>query len=287
MIVGVPRDAGGGDDDRPDPDLAARALQQRARPELPAPSFVLFVGDVDADADLHPRAATPPTGPTAPSTRDLVPDMYYGRFSATNPTQLQAILDKTLMYDQFTMPDPELSGRGGDDRGHGRQLRSGLGQRPDQLRDEPTTSTPPTASSATPISTRSRGARPPHIVQNVSDGVAYVNYTAHGSQTSLVGSRPSPRRNVNSLQNAGEYCLAVGNCCLTSSYEVRASASPRPGSGRRTRARSATSAARNSTYWDEDYWWGVGYGQHRRASRPTRAADSAPTTASSTTTARR
>ncbi len=36
--------------------------------------------------------------------------MYYGRLPATNPTQLQAMLDKTLMYDQFTMPDPSYLG---------------------------------------------------------------------------------------------------------------------------------------------------------------------------------
>ena len=41
---------------------------------------------------------------------DLVPDMYYGRFSATNPSELQAQLDKTMMYDQYTMPDPSFLG---------------------------------------------------------------------------------------------------------------------------------------------------------------------------------
>ncbi len=93
-------------------------------------------------------------------------------------------------------------------------------------------------------------------MQNVSDGVSYINYTAHGSTTSW--SDPTfTQGNINSLQNYGEYCLAVGNCCLTSSYEVGECFAE-------TWLRVADKGAigyiggSNSTYWDEDYWWGVG-----------------------------
>ena len=49
--------------------------------------------------------------------------MYYGRFSCSNPSNLQAMIDKTLMYDQFTMPDPSYLGEvvmiAGMESGHG------------------------------------------------------------------------------------------------------------------------------------------------------------------------
>lgn len=71
---------------------------------------MLFVGDV-AELPTFQEAGDASDRPYCAVDADLVPDMYYGRFSATNPTQLQAQLDKTMMYDQFTMPDPSYLNR--------------------------------------------------------------------------------------------------------------------------------------------------------------------------------
>ncbi|MBD3334939.1 MAG: hypothetical protein GF355_05435, partial [Candidatus Eisenbacteria bacterium] len=101
------------------------------------------------------------------------------------------------------------------------------------------------------------GSHDQDIIQDVSNGVAYVNYTAHGSQTSW--SDPNfTQGDVNNLQNSGKYCTAVGNCCLTSTYDYGECFAE-------TWLRAADKGAigyiggSNSTYWDEDYWWGVGY----------------------------
>ena len=109
-------------------------LYNNATPEDPAPSFVLFVGDVAQMPDLHPSGDATDR-PYCAVDGDLVPDMYYGRFSATNPDQLQALLDKTMMYDQFTMPDPSYLEQRDHDRRRRRGLRPDPRQRPDQLRD--------------------------------------------------------------------------------------------------------------------------------------------------------
>ena len=62
---------------------------------------------------------------------------------------------------------------------------------------------------------------------------------------------------INGMTNDGKYFLAVGNCCLTSTYD----------SGEcfgETFLRAANKGAvgyiggSNSTYWDEDVWWAVG-----------------------------
>jgi hypothetical protein len=37
---------------------------------------------------------------------DYFPEMYYGRFSATNVAQLQAQIDKTLYYEKYEFADP-------------------------------------------------------------------------------------------------------------------------------------------------------------------------------------
>jgi hypothetical protein len=50
----------------------------------------------------------------------------------------------------------------------------------------------------------------------------------------------------------------VGNCCLTSSFEVGECFAE---TWLRAEGKGAIGyiGASNSTYWDEDYWWGVGY----------------------------
>ncbi len=231
-------------------------LYASGTPERPAPSFVLFVGDVEqmptwfegGDATDRPYCCV---------DADVVPDIYYGRFSAQNAAQLDAILEKTLMYDQFTMPDPAYLGEvvmiAGMDSGHGSTWGNG------QINYGTTYyfNAAHGIYSYTYLYPNS-GSSAAQIVQNVSDGVGYINYTAHGSEYAWAD--PSfTQANVNSLQNYGEYCLAVGNCCLTSSYEVSECFAE-------TWLRAPDKGAigyiggSNSTYWDEDYWWGVGAG---------------------------
>ncbi len=230
-------------------------LYNDATPELPAPSFVLFVGDV-AQCPTFMLSGDASDRPYCAVDGDLIPDMYYGRFSATNPSELQAILDKSLMYDQYAMPDPsyleEVVMIAGMDGGYG--ASHGNGQI--NYGTEHYFNAAHNIISHTYLYPQS-GGNAANIVQNVSDGVSYINYTAHGSVTSW--SDPGfTQGNINSLQNDGEYCLAVGNCCLTSSYD----------SGEcfaETWLRAANKGAigyiggSNSTYWDEDYWWGVGF----------------------------
>lgn len=231
-------------------------LYNNPAPGLQAPSFVIFVGDV-AQMPTWFLSGDATDRPYCDVEGDLVPDIYYGRLSATNPSQLDAILEKTLMYDQFTMPDPSYLGEvvmiAGMDSGHGStwgngQINYGTTYYFNAAHD---------ILSHTYLYPAS-GSNASNIIQNVSDGVGYINYTAHGSITSW--SDPYfGQSDINGLQNYGEYCMAVGNCCLTSTYD----------SGEcfaETWLRAPDKGAigyiggSNSTYWDEDYWWGVGYG---------------------------
>jgi len=230
-------------------------LYNNATPEQPAPSFVLFVGDVaqmptfsvNGDATDRPYCAV---------DGDYVPDIYYGRFSATNPSQLQAMIDKTLMYDQFTMPDPSYLGEvtmiAGVDSGyastHGNgQINYGTVNYFNAAHG---------ITSNTWLYPASSGAVESAIIQTVSDGVAFINYTAHGSQTNW--SDPGfTQSNINSLGNDGKYCLAIGNCCLTGTYDYGECFGE-------TWLRAANKGAigyigaSNNTQWDEDFWWGAG-----------------------------
>ncbi len=232
-----------------------QSLYENATPDLPAPSFVLFVGDV-AQMPTFSIGGDPTDRPYCCVDGDLMPDMYYGRLPAANSEQLQAILDKTMMYDQFTMPDPSYLEKAvmiaGVDATYASvwangQIYYGVSNYFNAAHGIASNTYYYPAS----------GSSDAQIIANASEGRAYINYTAHGSK--IAWSDPTfTQADVNGLANDGEYGLVVGNCCLTGCYDwpecfgetwLRA---PHKGA-------IGYVGASNNSYWDEDYWWGVGY----------------------------
>lgn len=56
-----------------------------------------------------------------------------------------------------------------------------------------------------------------NIIADVSAGLGYINYTAHGNET-LWGNPSFTISNVNSLTNTNQYPVVIGNCCLTNHF---------------------------------------------------------------------
>lgn len=230
-------------------------LYDNATAQQPAPTFVLFVGDV-AQMPTYTVSGDATDRPYCTMDGDYVPDIYYGRFSATNASQLQAMIDKTLMYDQYTMSDPsyldEVTMIAGVDSGYSSTHANGqINYGTDNYFNAAHGLT-----SHTWLYPASSGSVESAIVQTVSDGVSFINYTAHGSETGWYD--PSfTQSNINNLTNSEKYCLAIGNCCLTSTYDYGECFAE-------TWLRAADKGAigyiggSNSTYWDEDFWWGAG-----------------------------
>ena len=232
-------------------------LYDAATPDDPAPSYILFVGDT---------AQIPAwSGDTGGHITDLdyvlldgndyMPEIYYGRFSANNLEELQPQIDKTLEYEKLDMPDPSYLGEvvmiAGMDSWHGDTWGNG------QINYGTTYyfNEEHGIYSYTYLYPES-GSNSYNIIQNVSEGVGYINYTAHGGPTSW--SDPSfTISDINSLENEHEYCLAVGNCCLTNKFEEYTCFGE---AWLRAENKGAIGyiGGTNSTYWDEDYWWGVG-----------------------------
>jgi len=229
-----------------------------ATTENPAPSYLMIVGDV---------AQVPSnTGTTGSHVTDLtyvrlqgtdfVPEMYFGRFSATTPDQVTNQVNKTLMHEMYTMPSDAylgdvvmiagVDGSFGPTHANG-QINYGINNY----------FNPAHGINSFTYMYPSSGSSDAQIVQNVSNGVGYVNYTAHGSETSWADPTFTVA-NINSLQNVNEYPVVVGNCCLTSAFNTGtcfAEAWLRA----ENKGGVIYIGGTNSTYWDEDYWWGVGY----------------------------
>jgi len=221
-------------------------------------SFVLFVGDVAQIPSFPGNAGTHVTDLYyCEYTNDILPEVYYGRFSANNLTELQPQIDKTLEYEQYLMPDPsfldEVVMAAGADASH--QLTWGNGQI--NYGTENYFNEAHGLLSNTYLQPEPSGANySGKIIQNISDGVAYANYSAHCGITGW--SNPAfSSGNVSSLQNSHKYPLMVGNCCQSNSFNSTCFGE--------TLLRAANKGAlgyiggTDYTYWDEDYWWGVGF----------------------------
>jgi hypothetical protein len=230
-------------------------LYEDGTPDNPSPTFVLFVGDVN----LIPcfQSSGPTDNMYCDVTGDYIPEMYYGRFSARNTGELAPQIEKTLEFEQCTMPDPSylaevvlIAGVDGNfawNYGNG-QINYGTNHYFNEAH----------GIQGHIYLYPESGSSGPQIRQDVSDGVAFVNYTAHGSS----GGWANPAFNnghIDDLQNEHMYCLAIGNCCDTSIFSVGDCFAEHWLRADRKGAIGYIGGA-NSTYWDEDYWWAVGAG---------------------------
>jgi hypothetical protein len=220
-------------------------------------SFVLMVGDV---------AQIPTFNGTAGGhvsdlyyheyTGDLFPEVYYGRFSANNLTELQPQIDKTLEYEMYLFPDPSfldevvmVAGADGSFQTHSNgQINYGTTYYFNEAHG---------LTSHTYLQPEPGGGNySQNIRQNVSDGVAFGNYTAHCSSSGWAD--PSfTISNISQLSNESKYPLLVGNCCLSVTFNTDCFGEELL----RAENKGAVGyiGGSNSTYWNEDFWWGVGF----------------------------
>lgn len=236
-------------------------LYENVPPGETAPSFVLFVGDspqippFDGDAGSHITDLR-----YCEFTGDDLPEIYYGRFSAQNPSELQPQIDKTLEYEQYTMPDPnylaevtlisgvdshyaETHGNGQINYGtrHYYNFAHGI---IDHTWLYPA-SDAPNASAA--------------IIQTVDEGVGFINYTAHCGHLGF--SNPSFEvSDIYGLGNEHKYLLGIGNCCSSNTFDESTPCFGEAWLQAENKGGVGYIGGSNSTYWDEDYWWGVGAG---------------------------
>ena len=234
-----------------------QGLYDAGTTEDPAPSFVLFVGDVaQIPAWTGVSAGHATDLYYCEYTGDYFPEIYYGRFSAETPAQLQPQIDKTLEYEQYLMPDPsylnEVVMVAGMDAGFGASHGNGqLNYGTINYFNEDHGIT-----SHTYLYPES-GNHSADIIQNVSDGVAFGNYTAHCGPEGW-GDPSFTSSDIPGLQNASEYGLLIGNCCLSNSYNLSCFGEELL----RAENKGAIGyiGGSNSTTWDEDYYFGVGVG---------------------------
>ena len=220
-----------------------------------APTFLMIMGDKN-------QVAASATGSETHCVTDLsyssvdgdqFPDMYHSRFPAETVLQMRAMLNKALEYEQYTMPDPSYLNNvlliAGEDSGWGVTVGR------------------PTIWYATNYYYNTEhGYDQVHEYSHgtytgcyswLNEGVGFANYTAHGSNTSWAG--PSfTVSDVNNLTNEHKYFLAMGNCCEAADWGISGTCFGEAMVRAENKAAYAYIGSCPSTYWLNDYYFGVG-----------------------------
>lgn len=186
---------------------------------------------------------------------DYLPDIVYGRFSAQTVEQLIPQIEKTLIYEKNAEPDKAYLGKvvltAGWDSSHAKDW----GWPQIQYAKKYFFKSENGYKDVLETLTSGSGQGVAEIKAAIDKGCAVVNYTAHGSQTSWADPSMSIT-DVEGYKNEKMYPLVIGNCCLTSSFQV----SKCFGEAwlRTPNGAIGYIGGSNSTYWDEDLWWGNG-----------------------------
>ena len=217
------------------------------------PTFLILVGDVAQVPNT--------TGSQTQKVTDLYygsidgdyfPDMFYSRMSAENTSQLTNIINKILQYEQYTMPDPSYLNKALLIAGEDSYWNPRVGQ--------------PTINYATTYYyNTAHGFSNVYAYlnsysgcyNNLSTGVGFANYTAHGSETGWSGPSFS-NSNVNNLTNTNKYFLAMGNCCLTGNFGYSSACFGETMIRAENKGAYSYIGSCPVTYWYEDYYFGVG-----------------------------
>lgn len=240
-----------------------KGLWDNATEESVGADYLLICGDVaqiPAFSTVNrPQEPAPTDLYYAEYTGDFLPELFYGRFSAQNVSQMQAIINKVMAYERYEFNDTNylrktLLVAGKETNPPAPTVGNGqVNYAKKYLINNPDTDTlvyynPSSSNYAT------------QIRDSVSkNGYSYINYTAHCDKDGW--SNPSfSVFNINNLTNYGKFPLFVNNCCLSNKFdygecfgEAILRADNKAGIG--------AIGGSNYTYWSEDYYWAVGYKQ--------------------------
>lgn len=226
----------------------------------PAPSYVLFVGDV-TQIPKYPGIVSSWAADLyyCEFTNDYFPEMMYGRFSANDTSELIPQIEKTIEYEKYLMANPSYLDTSilisGSDASHATtygdgQINYGTANYFNSINNIYCKSY---------LYVNQSYNKDLEIRQNADSGAAFINYTAHGK----VSGWYDPQfytSHVSNMTNKGKYPLMVGNACLTNKFDGPSTCFGEALLRAKNKGAIGYIGASENTLWDEDYYWAVGYG---------------------------
>ncbi|MBO7460699.1 MAG: hypothetical protein J6T53_07325 [Bacteroidales bacterium] len=218
-----------------------------------APTFVIIIGDTGQVPASQTGAASQKVTDlyyyaVAGGANDYFGDMFHSRFTCETVAEFEAARDKGMMYEQYTMPDPSyldnvLLIAGWDGTWNPRIGKPTIQYATNYYYNA-------THGFANVYEFLQTPYNNPYASLNT--GVNFVNYTAHGGETSW--SDPSfSVSNANSLTNTDKYFLAMGNCCLAANWGYSTKCLGEAMITAPNKGAYAYIGSCPSSYWYEDY----------------------------------
>ena len=224
---------------------------------MPTPSFVLLVGDTEQIPASYSSGGHVSDLDYCDFTDDNLPEVLCGRFSAQNSVHLSNQINKTIEYEKYEMPNPsfleEVIMISGVDASYAPTYGNGQINYGNSYYFNSNNN----INSNTFLYPASGNATS-QILNLANQGAAYINYTAHGWESGWA----DPEFDVsdaNAMTNNNKYPTMVGNCCLTNAFDSGScfgEALLRKANG----GAIGYIGGSDVTYWNEDFWWGVGSG---------------------------
>lgn len=229
-----------------------------------SPTFVLIVGDVDQVPTFDGVSDSHKTDLYYfEYTGDDLPEVFYGRFSAESTDELQPQIDKTLEIEKYEMPDPSYLDKvilvAGVDSEHAPTYGNGAINYANSYYtnvDNGITSYSYLYNDASGVMASNNTEASASIRSYINSGVSFTNYTAHCSSSGWADPSFSIS-NIADLTNEHMYPLIIGNCCQSNTFVDNDCFGEKILMAEGKGAVGYIGGS-NSTYWDEDYYWGVG-----------------------------
>ena len=261
-----------------------KSFYTNATDDLPAPTFLLLVGDHQQIPAFDSRCSSPASDHVSDlyyvtwTEGDNIPDCYIGRFSARTLAELTPQIEKAILYESYGFDDDSYLGHGvlisGVDRGYAgdnaynyadpamdyiaktyinasngyhtvHYYKNNINFAPDGVHVDGSSQTTATAN---------------YLRTLFNEGCGWINYSAHGYDNEW--STPSfNSSNATAMTNYGKPSVMLGNCCLSGKFNTNYSdACLGEALLRRSDGAGAVAyfGATNSTYWPHDFCWAVG-----------------------------
>ena len=220
-----------------------------------APTFIIIFGDSNQVPASYTGSATSCVADLRYMSvdNDYYPEMLHSRMCAENVEQMSNILYKTLLYDKYEFPDPTYLDNVLLIAGWDGTWNPRIGKPTIQYATNYYYNAAHGFANVYEFLTQPYNS--PYASLNT--GVGFVNYTAHGSNTSWADPQFTVSQ-VNSLTNVDKPFLAMGNCCQAADWGISGSCLGEAMIRSNTKAAYAYIGSCPSSYWYEDYYFGVG-----------------------------
>ena len=220
-----------------------------------APTFIIIIGDKN-------QVAASATGSESRCVTDLYymsvdndyfPDMLHSRMPAETVSDMEHILEKILVYEQYLMPDPSYLNNvlliaGWDSNWNPKVGKPTIQYASNYYYNAEHGFANVYEFLSTPYN---------NPYASLNTGVGFVNYTAHGGNTEWSNPNLS-NSGVNNLTNQDKYFLAMGNCCQAADWGISGASFGEAMIRAEKKAAYTYIGSCPSTYWWEDYYFGVG-----------------------------